>query len=220
MWSQIRGGIGRDRILAQALKPGDTIGIISPSWFGGPAFVPRAERGIAQLRNLGFDVLVGDHALNNAGHVSDTSQNRVNDLHAMFANSEVKAIICSIGGDHSCHLLPLIDWELIRSNPRIFMGFSDITVLNIAIWFTTGLVTFNGPTLLTDWAEYPAMPPFSKEQALRAMCRTDPMGDLAPAPTWTDEFLDWSTGADTSRPRRQAPTDGGPGCARERPVAP
>lgn len=88
------------------------------------------------------------------------------------------------------------------------MGFSDITVLNVAIWARTGLVTFNGPTLLTDWAEFPDMPAFSRDAALRAIGRAEPMGDLAPAPRWTEEFLDWSTGEDTSRPRRQLPSSG------------
>jgi muramoyltetrapeptide carboxypeptidase len=197
-----------ERLLPKALEPGDTIGIVSPSWFGGDACLDRANRGIDTLNRLGFQVRVGKHALNNAGHVSDTARRRVEDLHAMFADPEVSAILATIGGDHSCHLLPLIDWELIRSNPKIFMGFSDITVLNVAIWSQTGLVTFNGPALLTDWAEFPEMPPFSRQQALRAMCKAEPLGDLEPAPTWTDEFLDWTTGDDLTRQRTQRPSTG------------
>jgi muramoyltetrapeptide carboxypeptidase LdcA involved in peptidoglycan recycling len=193
---------------APALRPGDTIGIVSPSWSGGEAFVPRARRGIATLKRLGYRVKVAPHAINNAGHVSDTARNRADDLHAMFADPEVKAILATIGGDHSCHLLPLIDWDLIRRNPKVFMGFSDITVLNLAIWSQTGLITFNGPCLLTDWAEFPEMPAFSRTQALNAISRTEPMGDLSPAPWWTEEFLDWSTGADISRPRLRESSTG------------
>ena len=151
---------------------------------------------------------VAPHAFNSAGHVSDTARNRVDDLHAMFADPEVKAILSTIGGDHSCHLLPLIDWDLIRRNPKIFMGFSDITVLNVAIWSQTGLVTFNGPGLLTDWAEFPDMPDFSLAQAINAIGRSEPMGDLSPAPWWTDEFLDWGTGEDTARPRHRNDSTG------------
>lgn len=197
-----------ERRIPAALQHGDTIGIVSPSWFGGDAFVPRARRGIATLERLGFRVKVAPHAFNNAGHVSDTARNRVDDLHAMFADPEVKAILATIGGDHSCHLLPLIDWDLIRQNPKVFMGFSDITVLNMAIWSQTGLVTFNGPTLLTDWAEFPDMPEFSRTQAINAITRAEPMGDLAPAWWWTDEFLDWGTGADTARPRHRNDSTG------------
>jgi len=184
-----------------ALQPGDTIGIISPSWFGGAAFVPRAERGIAELRRRGFRVKVASHAFNNRGHVSDTAEHRAEDLHAMFADPDVKAIICTIGGNHACHLLPLIDWNLVRANPKIFMGFSDITVLNVAIWTMTGLVTFNGPSLLTDWAEFPEMSEFARTFALRAIAAVEPIGDFAASPIWTDEFLDWATGEDLTRPR-------------------
>lgn len=195
-------------ILAPALKSGDTIGIVSPSWFGGEALLPRANRGIAQLQRLGFQVEVAEHAFHSYGHVSDTAENRVADLHAMFANPEVAAILATIDGDHSCHLLPRLDWQLIRNNPTIFMGFSDITVLNVAIWAQTGLVTFNGPALLTDWAEYPDMPAFSRKNVLRAIGTPEPLGDLAPSGWWTEEFLDWSTGEDATRPRQQTPSPG------------
>ena len=123
---------GKARRLPPALKSGDTIGIVSPSWFGGEAFVPRARRGIDTLESLGFRVTVGRHAFHTAGHVSDTARNRVDDLHAMFADPDVQAILATIGGDHACHLLPLIDWDLIRANPKVFMGFSDITAFNRA----------------------------------------------------------------------------------------
>lgn len=184
-----------------ALRPGDTVGIISPSWFGGAAFVPRAERGMAELRRLGFDIRVAPHAFNNHGEISDSAVHRVEDLHAMFLAPEVKAIVCTIGGNHACHLLPLIDWDLVRANPTIFMGFSDITVLNVAIWTMTGLTTFNGPSLLTDWAEFPEMPGFTRDAVMRAISTANPIGDVSASSTWTDEFLDWSTGEDLTRAR-------------------
>lgn len=195
-------------IKPQALIQGDTIGIVSPSWFGGEDFIPRAERGIEELRRLGFQVKVGEHAFNNRGYVSDTAAYRVADLHAMFADPEIKMILCTIGGDHACHLLPLLDWDLIRANSKIFMGFSDITVLNVAFWAMTGMVTFSGPSLLTDWAEFPEMPTFARDAALKAITSTGPIGDLASSSSWTDEFLDWRTGADLTRPRTQIPATG------------
>ena len=127
------------------LLPGDTIGIISPSWGGGARYPHRIERGAAHLRSLGFKVKIAPHTLNSIGFVSDTPENRVADIHAMFLDPEVKAIIASIGGDHSCHLLPLLDFDLIAAHPTIFMGYSDVTVLNVAIHAMTGLVTFQRP---------------------------------------------------------------------------
>lgn len=195
-------------IKPRALRPGDTIGIVSPSWFGGDQFIARARRGIALLESLGYRVRVAEHAFNTHGHISDTAENRVADLHAMFADPEVAAILCTIGGDHSCHLLPLIDWEVICANPKIFMGFSDITVLNNAIRARTGLVTFNGPALLTDWAEYPSMPEISRDMALSILTEPRSFGDLLAASEWTDEFLDWGTGEDLTRRRAHQPSEG------------
>src|SRR5512146_3218741 len=135
------------------LKPGDTIGIVSPSWGGAGTFPHRVELGIRHLEESGYRVRLGEHALNHSGYVSDTPENRAADLMAFFADPQVRAIVAAIGGDHACHLLPLLDFDLIRRNPKVLVGFSDITVLNVAIWQATGLVTFNGPALLTDFAE-------------------------------------------------------------------
>ncbi|HYN88768.1 MAG TPA: LD-carboxypeptidase [Ardenticatenaceae bacterium] len=107
---------------AQRLQPGDTVAIVSPSWGGAGAFPHRLERGVEQLQALGFTVKIASHARNQRGFVSDTPENRAADIHATFADPEVKAIIAAIGGDHSCHLLPHLDFELIRANPKIFVG--------------------------------------------------------------------------------------------------
>ncbi|MGH2410983.1 MAG: LD-carboxypeptidase, partial [Chloroflexota bacterium] len=112
------------------LRPGDTIGILAPSWCGPATFPHRVERGLAALRALGYRTRVAPHAFGDAGYVSGTPEERVSDLHDLFADPEVTAIMAAIGGDHSCHLLPLIDWDLIRRSPKIFIGYSDITVLN------------------------------------------------------------------------------------------
>ncbi len=183
------------------LQPGDTVGLVSPSWGGAGMFPHRVERGVQHLQSLGFKVRIGPHTLNQLGFVSDTPQNRVDDIHSMFGDSEVKAIVAAIGGDHSCHLLPLLDFDLIRKNPKVFMGFSDITVLNVAIWKETGLVTFNGPALLTDFAEYPRMFEYTERYMLKALCEARPIGVFEPSTWWTEEFLDWAQKEDLKRPR-------------------
>ena len=108
---------------APRLEPGDTIGIVSPSWGGAGLFPHRVEQGIRYLNSLGFRVELAPHALSHKGFVSDSPVNRTQDLHAMFADPAIKAILAAIGGDHSCHLLPLLDFDLIASHPKIFMGF-------------------------------------------------------------------------------------------------
>jgi muramoyltetrapeptide carboxypeptidase LdcA involved in peptidoglycan recycling len=194
-------------ILPARLKPGDTIGIISPSWGGAGLFSQRVEMGIKHLQTLGFQVRLAAHALNQSGFVSDTPENRVDDIHTLFADASVRAIIAAIGGDHSCHLLPWLDFDLIANNPKIFMGFSDVTVLNIAIWTVTGLTTFNGPALLTDFAEYPQMMSYTQYYFMKTVTEAKPIGLIEPSPDWTEEFLDWGmpTGQMTARQRLSSP---------------
>ena len=137
-----------------------------------------------------------------------SARNRAGDLHDMFRDPKVRAIVAAIGGDHSCHLLPLLDFDLIRTHPKILVGFSDITVLNVAIWAETGLVTFNGPALLTDFAEYPVMFEYTERYMLRTLCRAKPLGRIEPSDWWTEEFLDWETKRDLERPRARSESSG------------
>lgn len=205
---------------AKALRPGDTIGIISPSWCGPAVFPHRVERGVQFLESFGYRVRLAPHAQGSHGYLSGTPEQRAQDIHSLFADPEVKAIIAAIGGNHSCHLLPLLDWDLIRRNPKVFMGYSDVTVLNLAIYAQTGLVTFNGPALMTDLAEFPAPLPYTVEYLERILCRPEPVGIVEPSPVWTDEFLDWGQKLDLTRARHFQPSSGWNwlkgGCARGR----
>lgn len=187
------------------LNPGDTFGIVSPSWFGGEAFIPRARHGIDHLVSLGFKVKVAPHAFNNAGHVSDTAIHRARDINTMFADDEIDAILCTIGGTHSIDTLRHLDWNIIKANPKPFIGYSDITTLNLALYAQTGLSTINGPYLLSDWAEYPAMPLVSQDWILKLLMSPLAPGDVPLPSEWTNEFLDWTTGADRSRARNYQP---------------
>jgi hypothetical protein len=103
----------------------------------------------------------------------------------------VKAIVAMIGGDHSCHLLPLLDIDLIREHPTILMGYSGVTVLNVAIWAKTGLVTFNGSALMVELAEYPKVFDYTERHTLKTLCSAEPVDEIEPSGWWTEEFLDW-----------------------------
>ncbi len=193
---------------AQRLEPGDTIGIVSPSWGGAGLFPHRVELGLRQIAALGYRATIAPHALNVREHVSDTPEHRAADINQLFADPEVKMILATIGGDHSCQLLPYLDYELIRQNPKIFMGYSDITVLNIALYTKTGLVTFNGPALLPDFAEYPQMYDYTAHYMQAVIANPQPDLELKESPWWTDEFLDWSQKLDLTRPRIMQPSPG------------
>jgi muramoyltetrapeptide carboxypeptidase LdcA involved in peptidoglycan recycling len=193
---------------ALRLRCGDTVGVVSPSWGGAGAFPHRVQRGVEQLVRLGLEVKFGRHALNQRGFTSDTAENRVSDLHDMFRDPEVRLILSAIGGDHSCHLLRLFDFALPRQYPKLFMGYSDTTVLNIAIWQATRLVTFNGPALLTDFAECPEMLDYTRRSFLDATFEAQPFRTIGPAARWTEETLDWSAQVDLTRPRTLTSSDG------------
>jgi len=128
------------------LKTGDVVGIISPST---PVFSKKnLAKGMRLLESLGFKPKLGHKALEVQGNYkAGTRAERLNDLHSMFLDDEVKAIFCTGGGYASIQLLPDIDWSLIEKNPKIFVGFSDITALLTAVTEKTGLVTFHGPTI-------------------------------------------------------------------------
>ena len=195
-------------IKANRLCAGDMIGIASPSWGGPAAFPHRLENGIEYLESRGFRVRVASHACGNSGFVSGTAAQRTTDLHDLFEDTEVAAIIASVGGDHSCHLLPHLDFDLIAQNPKIFMGYSDVTVLNVAIWHRTGLVTFNGPAIMTDFAEYPCPLDYTIRHFERAVCSGEAIGRIHPAAGWTEELLDWKTKTDLTRARRMDESPG------------
>ena len=85
--------------------------------------------------------------LKQSGYLGGTVQERIDDLHDMFRDPEVKAVFALRGGYGSAQLLDRIDYDLIRANPKIFLGYSDITAMHLAIHQKTGLITFHGPVL-------------------------------------------------------------------------
>ncbi len=183
------------------LQKGDTIGLISPS-SGLAGLVPhRVEQAKRMLGELGFKVKMGEHALKTDGYVSTSPAERASDLEQMFQDSEVKGIISMIGGNHSNHLLPLLNYQLIKSNPKVFMGFSDITVLHLALHTQAGLVTFYGPAALGQFGENPGMLEYTQEYLKKALMSASPVGEIHPSKEWTEEVLNWFGKKDLERPR-------------------
>ncbi|MFA6899203.1 MAG: LD-carboxypeptidase [Desulfurivibrionaceae bacterium] len=134
-------------ILAAPLKKGDTIGIIAPA---GPV---RNETdfsaGLKILTDLGFKTRYRNDILRHNDYLAGTDQERLAELHELWREPEVKAILAVRGGYGCLRLLPNLDFALIREQPKILIGFSDLTVLLSAIQQKTGLVTFHGPMLTT-----------------------------------------------------------------------
>jgi muramoyltetrapeptide carboxypeptidase len=129
------------------LNPGDTVAVIAPA---SPPNLRILERGIEFLKGLGLLVKLGKSVEKIYGYLAGTDQERLDDLHGMFLDSEVKAIFCACGGYGTARLAANIDYEIIKANPKILWGYSDITFLHTAIRQETGLITFHGPMLGSD----------------------------------------------------------------------
>lgn len=139
----------------ERLRKGDLIGIVSPSAAITADVKPRLKEGIAFLRKLGFRTVLGKNHLKVLDGSAGTPEQRAEDINTMFEDREVKAIICSQGGDTSNTCLPYLDFEVIRKNPKIFMGISDITALLNAFHRKTGLVTFHGNDVMWGFGRHP-----------------------------------------------------------------
>ncbi|MBE1553278.1 S66 peptidase family protein [Sporosarcina limicola] len=132
------------KIRPQRLRQGDTIGIIAPA---SPPNQENLERSLAFLEQLGLKWRFGKSVKNGYGYLAGTDEERLADLHDMFADPSVKGIICAGGGYGSARYTDKIDLQLMQENPKIFWGFSDITFLHTAMGLYSNLVTFHGPML-------------------------------------------------------------------------
>jgi muramoyltetrapeptide carboxypeptidase len=128
------------------LKVGDMVGVVAPS---RPIIRIKREigEGIKIVESLGFKVKLGKNLNKKLYYSAGSAQERASDLNSMFANRKVKAIICATGGLSSSQILDLIDYDLIKKNPKIFIGYSDTTALLLAIHKKTNLITFHGTDL-------------------------------------------------------------------------
>ena len=142
----------RGQLLPRPLNPGDTIALVSPS----SATDERLSLQFAQeaMQALGFQVKTGAHYASRYGHLAGTDARRAGDLNAMFADDEVKAIVCVRGGSGAARLLPLLDYDAIRANPKVLLGYSDVTALHNALLAQAGLVSFHGPIGAGSWNRF------------------------------------------------------------------
>lgn len=156
------------------LKAGDVIGIISPA--SSPDDLTKINSGVQYLEKLGYRVEVGKNVGSNDGYLAGSDTQRLNDLHEMFRNKQVKAIFSIRGGYGSGRLLDKIDYKLIRNNPKIFVGYSDINALQSAFFTKTGLITFAGPMVAVDFHD--EVSEFTEEIFWRTITSNKKIGKL------------------------------------------
>lgn len=142
------------RLLPVPLNRGDTVGLVSPSAATDDLLNLQLAREV--LEALGLKVRTGAHYASRRGHLAGTDAERAGDLNTMFADTQIKGIICARGGSGAARILPLLDYDAIRRNPKVLLGYSDITALHNAIQARTGLVTFHGPNGTGSWNKFNA----------------------------------------------------------------
>jgi muramoyltetrapeptide carboxypeptidase len=172
------------------LKIGDTIGICSPSSPVAAHCPKRLKRGIEELKNLGFNVKVAPNTLKIEEYMAGTIEERVEDLHNLFGDNDVKAIITTIGGTCSHQLLDVIDFSLIQKHPKIFLGYSDITALHMAIYQKTSLTTYLGPAVLPQFGEFGGLQTYTKEHFFQSLVQGERVYYSA-SPSYVMEHLWW-----------------------------
>jgi muramoyltetrapeptide carboxypeptidase LdcA involved in peptidoglycan recycling len=191
------------------LHPGDKVAAVTLSW-GGPAVFPgRYQAGKRQLEEaFGVQVVEMPHTLSEAGWLKAHPQARADDLLQAFANPEIKAIVSTIGGEDSIRLLPYLDLDVIRNNPKIFLGYSDTTVTHFACR-KAGIGSFYGPSIMAGFGENGGLFSYMVDSVRKTLFSCEPIGVLVPnTQGWTDERLDWSIPKNQAIKRKLQPCSG------------
>ena len=171
-------------IYPQKLKTGDEVRVVAPA--RSMSIISKESRYIANQRfaELGLKLTFGKHVEEADNFVSSSIKSRVEDLHEAFLDKNVKAIFTVIGGFNSNQMLKCIDWKIIKNNPKIFCGYSDITVLSNAIYAKTGLITYVGPHYSTlgskKYLDYTL-------DYLKKCLMSDEPFEIMPSENWTDD---------------------------------
>lgn len=180
-------------IKPKRLRPGDKVATISLSWGGAgdPDILWRYEVGKKRLEEeFGLKVVEMPNTLSGTEYLYNNPQKRVEDLMMAFKDPSIKGIFSCIGGDESVRILPYIDYEVIKNNPKIFIGYSDTTVIHF-ICLKAGISSFYGPSILSEFAENVEMFDYTKHWINKVLFDKSPIDIIEPSPIWTSEFLPW-----------------------------
>jgi muramoyltetrapeptide carboxypeptidase len=139
------------KILPKKLSEGDVVSLIAP---GSPLADDKIEKAVSNLEKLGLKPKLGENIRKHNGYLAGTDLERLSDFENAFEDKETKAIWCARGGYGCTRILPNIDFKKIKKNPKVLIGYSDVTALLISVYQKTGLVTFHGPVGSSDFTEF------------------------------------------------------------------
>lgn len=176
------------------LNKGDKIGVFSPSLPGTYTSPTRFERSKRFMESKGFIIVDGSLTGKCDGYRSGSIKNRVQELNQFIRDPEIKCIMSSVGGSNSNSLLPYLDYEEIKKQPKIFVGYSDVTAILLGIYAKTGMTTFYGPSLISSLGEFPPYVNDTFSSFEDMLIKNEALPYEYPIyPFWTDEQLNWQT---------------------------
>lgn len=160
------------------LQRGDVIGLVCPA--STPSSAEKIEKAVQYLERLGYRTKVGKHVMNQIGYLAGTDEERVADLNEMFRDKTVRAVIAVRGGYGTPRILARVDYRALRRDPKIIVGYSDLTALQLAVFRTIGLVTFSGPMAGVEM--WNGIDPYTEEHFWKIVTSSAPVGVLANPP--------------------------------------
>lgn len=179
---------------AEKLRKGDTIAVFSPSSPATATAERRYQRGKKYLEEKGFYFLEGSLTGKSDFYRSGSISERAEEFNMLIKNPKVKCIMAAIGGMNSNSLLPYLDYESIKKNPKIIIGYSDVTALLLGIYAQTGLITYYGPAVVASFGEFPPFVDETYRYFEDIVTEKLSIPHVFPTPQeWTDEFIDWET---------------------------
>ena len=180
-------------IIPQKLKRGDTVAIVSlSSGMGGEKeFMHRYFLGKQRLEQLfGLNVITMPNALKGCEYLYKHPEARANDLMDAFRDKKIKGIFTMIGGDDSIRIIPFINKEIIKENPKVFIGYSDTTVTNLLL-YKIGITSYYGPAILSEFAENGSMHDYTKKNFENILFKNQNV-IIESSKEWTNDRIDWT----------------------------
>lgn len=180
-------------IKPERLKKGDKVAIVSLSggMLGEEKFIHKYYLGKKRLEEkFGLEVVTMPNTLKGIQYLYEHPEKRAEDLMDAFKDKTIKAVICAIGGEDTIRLLPYVDYNVIKENPKIFMGFSDSTA-NHLMMYKARLVSYYGPSFICDFAEYVDMYDYTENAVRNLLFEPQEKYEIKKCDYWTNEHIDW-----------------------------
>lgn len=180
-------------IKPKRLSKGEKIAVVNLSWggLGDDCFIHKFNIAKERLeKDFGLEVFCMPHALKGSKFAANHPELRAKDLMDAFSDHSISAIFCAIGGDDTIRILPYIDLDTIKNNPKIFMGYSDTTI-NHFMMYKAGIVSFYGPSIMCEFGEYVKMFDYTQKAVKDILFGEWEQYRLLPSAEWTDDHILW-----------------------------